>query len=183
MTSSMKNIAYALLAAGFLGGAYVTALDIENVDWLWFGIAAVAAIAGVVLAKRADKAIATSGEMLKNNRDKLNQSLDNIVRDLKTLVDGPEKRGEAMRDYIDDTLRPDLRRFAEARQSMVHLYGMQVYADIMSEFAAGERYLNRVWSMTADGYDDQAKVYLERAIAQFEDAKKELAAVGSAAGH
>ncbi|MDJ0601908.1 MAG: hypothetical protein QNJ37_24085 [Crocosphaera sp.] len=180
MTTSMKNIAYALLAAGFLGGAYVTALDIESVNWFWFGIAAVAAIAGVVLAKRADKAIATSGEMLKNNRNKLNESLDNIVRELESLADGPELKGEAMRDFIDDKLRPDLRRFAEARQSMVHLYSLQVYADIMSEFAAGERYLNRVWSMTADGYDEQAKVYLERAIAQFEDAKKELAEAGAA---
>ncbi|MDJ0918087.1 MAG: hypothetical protein QNJ05_10000 [Woeseiaceae bacterium] len=181
MTSSMKNIAYALLAAGFLGGAYVTALDIEHVDWLWFGIAAVAAIAGVILAKRADKAHATSGEMLKNNRDKLNESLDNIVRELESLAEGPEKKGETMRDWIDDALRPDLRRFAEARQSMVHLYGLQVYADIMSEFAAGERYLNRVWSMTADGYDEQAKEYLELATAQFEDAKKGLAAAGSGA--
>lgn len=181
MTSRMKNVAYALLAAGFLGGAYVTALDIENVDWLWFGVAAIAAIAGVVLAKRADKALATSGEMLKNNRSKLNESLDNIVRELKSLTDGPEKKGEAMRDWIDDTLRPDLRRFAEARQSMVHLYGMQVYADIMSEFAAGERYLNRVWSMTADGYDEQASVYLERAIAQFEDAQRALAAAAGTA--
>ena len=181
MTSGMKNIAYALLVAGFLGGAYVTALDIENVDWLWFGIAAIAAIAGVVLAKRADTALATSGEMLKNNRGKLNQSLDNIVRELKSLAEGPEKKGEAMRDWIDETLRPDLRRFAEARQSMVHLYGMQVYADIMSEFAAGERYLNRVWSMTADGYDEQAKVFLERAIAQFEDAQQALAAAASGA--
>jgi hypothetical protein len=177
----MKNLAYALLAAGFLGGAYVTALDVENVDWLWFGIAAVAAITGVVLAKRADKARATSGEMLENNRTALNESLDNVVRDLRKVVDGHDMKGEALRDWIDEKLRPDLRRFAEARESMVHLYGLQVYADIMSEFAAGERYLNRVWSTTADGYDHEAEIYLERAAGQFEDAQNQLAAAGSAA--
>ena len=178
----MKNIAYLLLIAGFLGGAYVTALDIEEVDWLMFGIAAVAAIAGVILAKRADKAAATSGEVLENNRNELNESLDNVVRDLKDrMTASPDAGGTELRDWIDDKLRPDLRRFVEARESMVHLYGMQTYADIMSEFAAGERYINRVWSTTADGYDEEAWVYLERAAEQFEDAQKQLAAVGASA--
>ena len=176
----MKKIAYALLAAGFLGGAYVTALDLESVNWLWFGIAAVAAIAGVILAKRADKARATSGELLENNRNELNDSLANVVRDIKQMTSGQMEKGEALRSWIDDKLRPDLRRFAEARESMVHLYGMQTYADIMSEFAAGERYINRVWSTTADGYDEEAEIYLARAAEQFEDAQKQLAAAGSA---
>ena len=175
----MKNIAYLLLIAGFLGGAYVTALDVDNVDWLMFGIAAIAAIAGVVLAKRADKARATSGELLENNRNELNESLANVVRDIKQMTDGQIERGEALRDWIDEKLRPDLRRFVEARESMVHLYGMQTYADIMSEFAAGERYINRVWSTTADGYDEEAQIYLGRAAEQFEDAQRLLAEVGA----
>ena len=177
----MKNIAYALLVVGFLGGAYVTALDVDNVNWLWFGIAAVVAIAGVVLAKQADKARATSGELLENNRNELNESLANVVRDIKEMTNGQMETGEALRDWIDSKLRPDLRRFAEARESMVHLYGMQTYADIMSEFAAGERYINRVWSTTADGYDEEAEIYLGRAAEQFEDAQKQLAAVGAGA--
>ena len=177
----MKKIAHALLVVGFLGGAYVTALDVESVDWLWFGIAAVVGIAGVFLAKRADKARATSGELLENNRNELNESLANVVRDINGMTNGQMEMGEALRDWIDDKLRPDLRRFAEARESMVHLYGMQTYADIMSEFAAGERYINRVWSTTADGYDEEADIYLQRAAEQFEDAQKQLAAVGAGA--
>ena len=174
----MKQIAFGLLVAGFLGGAYVTALDVEQVDWLWFGIAAIAAIAGVVLAKRADRARATSGELLENNRSELNDSLDHVVHDLKQMMAGEQLEGEALRDWIDEKLRPELRRFVEARQSMVHLYGLQAYADIMSEFAAGERYINRVWSTTADGYTEEGRRYLERAAAQFEDARRQL---GSAA--
>jgi hypothetical protein len=175
----MKKIAYLLLAGGFLAGAYVTALDVENVDWGLFGIAAIAAIAGVILAKRADRALATSGELLETNRNELNASLGNIVRDLKQMTDGTTARGDALRDWIDEKLRPDLRRFVEARQSMVHLYGLQTYADIMSEFAAGERYINRVWSTSADGYDEEAETYLRRAAEQFADAQKELAKAGS----
>ena len=177
----MKKFAYALIAGGFLAGAYVTALDVDHVDWLLFGIAAVLAIAGVFLAKNADRARATSGELLESNRNELNGSLRNLVRELRQLSDGEPVTGERLRNWIDGKLRQDLRRFAEARESMVHLYGLQAYADVMSDFAAGERYVNRVWSAAADGYEEEAAAYLKRAAEQFEDAQKQLKAVGSAA--
>ena len=171
----MKRIAYVLLCAGFLFGAYTTALDVQNVDWMLFGIAAAAAIAGVIMAKRADRAQATSGDVLATNRSELNESIANVVRDLNELQDGGALQGEALRAYIDDKLRPDLRRFVDARESMVHLYGLQTYADIMSEFAAAERYINRVWSSSADGYDDEATDYIARAADQFKQAQQQLA--------
>ncbi len=57
---------------------------------------------------------------------------------------------------------------------MVHLFGLQAYADIMSSFAAGERYINRVWSASADGYDEEAATYLQKAERQFADAQRQL---------
>ena len=38
----------------------------------------------------------------------------------------------------------------------------------MNEFAAGERYLNRCWSASVDGYIDEIKTYLGKARTQFE---------------
>ena len=89
---------------------------------------------------------------------------------------------EVLRDDIDLKLRTDLRRFADARESMVHLFGLQAYADIMSSFAAGERYINRVWSASADGYGAEASTYIEKAAKQFADAQSLLlkAAEGTA---
>ena len=171
----MKKLAYLLLVAGFLFGAYATALDVDNVDWTIFAIAAVAAIAGVLIAKRADSAMARSESVLESNRNELNESIGNIVRDLGEMTNGETARGGELRALIDAKLRPDLRRFAEARESMVHLYGLQTYADIMSEFAAGERYINRVWTSSADGYDAEADRYLARAAEQFKHAQKQLA--------
>lgn len=177
----MKSIAYLLIAAGFLGGATVTALDVATVNWLWFGVAAVAAIAGVILAKRADKSRATDSALLESNRAELNDSLSNLLATLQQRQDDTYV-GQARLDWIDAALRPDLRRFAEARESLVHLYGLQAYADIMSEFAAGERYVNRAWSSMADGYADESDAYLERASAQFEDAQRlQMAASRTAA--
>jgi len=170
----MKNIAYLLLAGGFLVGAYATALNVQNVDWTLFGIAAIAAISGVIMAKRANRAEATSGAVLETNRNELNESIGNIVRDLGQMTDGTAAKGEELRNWIDAKLRPDLRRFVDARQSMVHLFGLQTYADIMSGFAAGERYVNRVWSCAADGYDAEAATYLVKAAEQFADAQQQL---------
>ena len=178
----MINIAYLLLVAGFMGGAYVASLDEHQVNWMQFAIAAAAAIAGVVIAKRIAAAAARSDTILETNRNELNESIANIVRDLsEVMADGPAPSGAALRNWIDDTLRNDLRRFAEARESMVHLYGLQTYADIMSEFATGERYVNRVWSAAADDYDDEASRYLERAREQFTHAQTVLASAASQA--
>ena len=170
----MKKVAYLLLGAGFLFGAYATALDTDNVNWTLFGITAIAAIAGVVLAKRLDKATATSGDVLETNRNELNESIGNIVRDLDELTNGDMPQREALRDWIDTRLRPDLRRFVDARESMVHLYSLQTYADIMSEFASAERYINRVWSSSADDYDLEAETYMHKAAEQFKQAQREL---------
>ena len=62
---------------------------------------------------------------------------------------------------------------------MVHLFGLQTYADIMSHFAAGERYINRVWSASADGYDEEAGDYLVKASQQFAIAQEQLLAAAA----
>ena len=72
-----------------------------------------------------------------------------------------------VRHRIDELFTDDLTSFVEARQSIAQVHGLQAYADVMSYFAAGERYLNRVWSASADGYVDEVNDYLDKAQAQF----------------
>ncbi len=172
----MKKLAHIMIAAGFLGAAFATSLHAQQVDWTLFAIAALVSAAGVILAKRLDSADARSESVLTTNRAELNESISNIVSHLEG---SSALSGEQLRDWIDETLRADLRRFADARESMVHLYGLQTYADIMSNFATGERYINRVWSSSADGYDAEADAYLGRAAEQFKDAQTQLTAAAS----
>jgi len=170
----MKTLGYLLLVAGFLVAAFATALDTQQTTWTLFLPAALAAVAGVVTIKRLSRGKARSATVLSANRSELSESLGNIVTVLDELTaarDTPD-----LRQQIDDRLREDLRRFADARESIVHLFGLQTYANIMSEFAAGERYLNRVWSASADGYYGEAGTYLERAAVQFRDARAQLEA-------
>ena len=164
-----------MLAGGFLAGAYATALDVESTLWPLFLPAALVAVAGVVVLKQQSRGEATSDAVLSANRSELSDSLNNIVSRLEAMIAaGNDIPVGELRHHIDEQLRDDLRRFADARESLVHLFSLQTYADIMSEFAAGERYVNRVWSASTDGYDGEARSYLERAAAQFRHASEQL---------
>lgn len=167
----MTALGYLLLVVGFLASAFAASQQV--IPWLWFVPTAMAAAAGVIVIKRAARAHAQSDTVLHGNRRDLEESLDNIVRNLTDL-----RKNKAniptyeMRMEIDKLFRDDLTRFADAREALTHIYGIQTYADIMSEFAAGERYLNRVWSASADGYADEVLQYIERAYEQFTHARE-----------
>ena len=48
---------------------------------------------------------------------------------------------------------------------------LQRFADVMGAFAAGERYINGVWSTSTDAYVDEVRNYLESATQQFREAR------------
>ena len=170
----MKTAGYLFLISGFLVGAYATALDTQLTNWMMFAPAACLAIVGVALVKRQSRGEARSEAVLTANRLELASSLNNIVSVLDELIGAGRLASVDLREAIDSRLREDLQRFADARESLIHLFDMQTYANIMSEFAAGERYVNRVWSASADGYDQEASDYLQRAADQFRDASRQL---------
>ena len=176
----MDIIGKLLVTLTFIIGAYLASLHPTEINWLAFlpviGLGAV----GAVLVKKGQRALAGHSELLDGHRNDLQQSLDNIVLNLEQLEAGKlDIPTYEMRFEIDRLLRHDLGRFADARESMVHLYGLQTYADIMSNFATGERYINRVWSSSADGYDAEAEAYLGRAAEQFSHAQAQLTAAAN----
>jgi len=171
----MKTVGYVMLIGGFLAAAYFTALDVQTTDWSYFVPSALILLTGIYILKKQARGEAQSEHVLKANKSELDESLGGIVAGLEVLNSRVETIATAsLRDEVDSALRDDLRRFADARESMIHLYGIQAYADIMSDFAAGERYVNRVWSASADDYRNEATTYLKTALAQFRDAQKRL---------
>jgi ElaB/YqjD/DUF883 family membrane-anchored ribosome-binding protein len=177
----MKLLGFLLLAAGFLLGAYSTALDTDATNWSLFVPAAIGALVGVFLIKRSSRGEARADHVLTANRSELLESLTNIIATLDDMSGSEASIAtDDIRNQVDSRLREDLRRFADARESMVHLFGLQVYADVMSAFAAGERYVNRVWSASADGYRHEAVTYLQKAADQFRDADQQLSVAANA---
>lgn len=63
-----------------------------------------------------------------------------------------------------------LNTVAASRERLIHLIVLQMYAALMRKFTAGERYVQRVRSASADGYDAKARTYLDKATPLFRDA-------------
>jgi hypothetical protein len=173
----MKGIALFLITAGFLLGAIFSVLSVDTVDWLPYGIALFFGFAGIVLLRRGAKAGAGDEHHVAGNIDTLQASLDNICANLDALVGRREDiPPHEFRFEIDRHFRADLSAFAASREAMQHAFGLQAYADIMSAFAAGERYINRVWTASADGYVDEVMTYLDKARRQFDEAREAFVA-------
>lgn len=168
---NIKTLSLVLVMAAFLAGAFIAVLDPVTVNWAWMGGVLLAGVAGLVLFRRAHHGEASSGHRLTGNMKILTNSLSNILGNLEDLCERKEDLPvyEA-RFEIDRLFREDLNDFADARESMVHVFGMQDYANVMSAFAAGERYINRVWSASTDGYRDEVLKYLLKARDQFAEA-------------
>jgi len=169
----MKIVSLLMIMASFLAGAFLSVLDPRSINWTLMVPALVVGVIGLVLYRRAVHLDSRSGDRLSGNIETLGASLDRILANLEHL----NKLGDELPTYearfeIDRLFREDLDNFAEARESMIHVFGMQNYADVMSNFAAGERYINRVWSASTDGYVDEVHLYLGRARDQFREAQE-----------
>ena len=166
-----KTISLIVIFAAFLAGAYLSVLDPVTVNWNFLAPVLAVGAVGLWGYRTAVHSEASAGEKVAGNMQLLGDSLSNLSRNLgelnsrKTDLPVYEARFE-----IDRLFREDLNNFADARESMIHVFGMKNYADVMSAFAAGERYINRVWSASTDGYQDEVYKYLERASLQFAEA-------------
>ncbi len=117
---------------------------------------------------RAEGKLALNIESIENSLGQIVKNMGRLKAD--EVLDDPYE----VRHRIDDVLTDDLNTFVVARESITHVYGLQGYADVMSYFAAGERYLNRVWSASADGYIYEIRIYLDRAGQQFSESLEKL---------
>ncbi len=167
----MKTIGYLLITAGFLAGALVAVVDEELVNWLHFSASICAGIVGVGIVRFGGRQVTHAEDRLASNMQEITSILHRIV-DGVTLLNAEKNSIDTydMRHRIDETIAAEILAFADARETIATLFGLGVYADIMSHFAAGERYLNRVWSASADGYIDEVNAYLEKSGYQFTQA-------------
>jgi len=169
---NIKTLALLTIMAAFLAGAFIAVLDPTLVNWNWFIPVLSLGVAGLYIFRKAHHGEARASHRLSVDLQTLETSLANILGNLESLnADSSELPVFEARFEIDRLLREDLNNFANARESMKHIFGLQNYADVMSAFAAGERYINRVWSASTDGYVDEVRNYLERATQQFREAR------------
>lgn len=157
-----------MITTGFLAGALAAVVEVEAVRWGYFaGSLAVGAV-GIILVRVGHVRLGREEDKLTSNMQAIQTSLARIVENIRQLnAQKQSVNPYDMRNRIDELFVDDLTTFVEARQSIAQVYSLQAYADVMSHFAAGERYLNRVWSASADGYVDEVNTYLDKAQMQF----------------
>jgi hypothetical protein len=165
----MKALSLFLIVTSFLAGAFLSVLDPRTVQWVYMIPALALGLAGLWLYRRAHHSETRAGHRLADDVGTLTRSLDSILEKLEGLTARGDLPVYEARFEIDRLFRDDLNDFAEARESMIHVFGIQNYADVMSNFAAGERYINRVWSASTDGYEDEVRAYLDKALNQFRE--------------
>ncbi len=178
----MRALGYLLITAGFLVGSVVAVQTEENhIDWGWFLPAFAVGVVGVVLARVGTRREARHETKLAGDLETLTTSIDRLVQNLERLQ-AEDNKADPYRVHgrIDELLRDDLASFADARECIGHIFSLAAYADVMNAFAAGERYVNRVWSASIDGWVDELQEYLGRATVQFRDAQGKLRALQQA---
>ena len=148
-----------------------------TVNWIWYFISAAIGISGIAFVRAGKKSAAGQGE-------KTEASLKQIKAHLADLVNNTEKLNNEIKNfkprqilnYIENQLQDDMRGFADGRDSITAEHGLQVFAEVMTQFAAGERAINRAWSASADGYIEEAATCVQRGLEMLKTAQKILQA-------
>jgi hypothetical protein len=173
---------HSLLWSGFLAGAFVSVRGVEvqdapwsSISWPAYGCAMLVAVIGVVIL-RVTKQPLTSGTAGEGGAV---DELVEILKRLHTTLNQWSQTSEKLDVYdvhgmIDRELVDDLGRFAELRESIIPEFGLDHYAQVMTEFALAERTVNRAWSASADGYVDEVQACLERATQHLAAAREKL---------
>ena len=168
-----------LLWAGFISGAFhtVRAQEVddvnkwETVSWTWYGISIAVGVVGVILLRASSRAAAESSHRVEAEYSVLTQSLTQLLTKVGELLGQIEAMPPSqVVAFIDTELTEPLADFADARNALVQRFGLQAFAEVMTQFASGERFINRAWSASADGYRNEASDSLRRAQQHLENA-------------
>ena len=188
MSQAMRPLGHTLLWAGFLAAAFASVFRFEDsgdkwstIPWLWYGVAMVIGVTGIALLKTAKRQDHADDEKTEAEYSVVRNSLEKISETVSSLCDQTDYRPSAVLRSIDDDCAEPFSDFADSRQALVKRFGMKVYADVMTEFASAERYVNRSWSAAADGYVDEVGSSLKRAKRHLQNAK-DLIGKAEAAG-
>ncbi len=158
-----------------LSGVVVPEDGWHLIPWVWYIPAAAACVAGIVMIRLGSTTETQKSEKSEASLSEITARIGNVIENVSRLSKETDKLAPSkIAKRIDDDLAEDLSVFAEGRDSITSEYGLNVFADVMTQFAAGERAINRAWSASADGYVDEAATCLQRAEQLMRSAKDVL---------
>ena len=190
----MKIIGQLLMWSGFLGGAFCAVLRTgppegaasesgwSTIPWGWYLFSVGVGGVGVILLRLAAAKDKQDDGMTELEYSTVQQSLEEVSTVVARLCSQAVSDPRVIVSVIDNECVEPLADFANARQALVKRFGMTIYADVMSEFASAERFLNRAWSAAADGYVDEVETCLNRANSHLASTRQIIGAADLQAG-
>lgn len=152
-----------------------------TINWTWYLVSAAICFGGVCLLRMASKSTDSTGEKSVSNLKQIKASLAAAIVNAKELNNSVAKfKPRQTLEFIEEKLLSDLSDFAEGRDSITAEYGLEVFANVMTQFAAGERAINRAWSASADGYVEEAETCVQHGLNMLNSAQKLLDSAGTA---
>lgn len=174
----MRALGHLLLWVGFLAGAFVSVSRLEQasdkwstIPWVWYVVSMAVGIAGIVLLRNSNRQLHDDHEKTDAEYSLVQSSLEQVSAIVERLSEQASYDPADVLRCIDDECSEPFAEFADARQALVKRFGLAVYADVMTEFASAERYVNRSWSAAADGYVDEVAASLARANQHLQNTK------------
>lgn len=134
-------------------------------------------VTGIVLARMATRAAARAEAANKEGGSlgKARAALSETLRLAAGLQGRLSALGlDALHGEVDALVNGPVADFVDNRLSITDNFGVGAYAEVMAPFATAERYLNRAWSSSADGYLQEAVDCVGRAVPRIEEAERAM---------
>lgn len=171
----MRALGQLLLWVGVIAAALVSVSRTDAITWEGYAAAIALGLVGVALIRRSGRIDAGARARIAEDLATLERALASAIASVDALVDEGEPIDVyAVKDRIDREIAEHLARFVDAREAMIPTLGLDAYAEVMGDFAGGERLLNRAWSASADGYIDEVQVCLGQAQGLLHAAQERL---------
>jgi hypothetical protein len=89
--------------------------------------------------------------VIQTSLQELHAAVDHLVTHLDSI------RPRQVVEAIDARCAEPFADFADARNALIQRFGLQTFADVMTDFSSAERFINRAWSAAADGYMQEVR--------------------------
>ncbi len=132
-------------------------------------------IAGIVLKRTTARSRLEVMEEHKGNRQLIDTALSDSIQQVREIEQNlPKSTLDSLHEALEQAISGPITDFIENRQYLIDSFGISGYAHIMTSFAQAERYLNRAWSASADGYMDESATFVQKAVPALQETKDTL---------
>jgi hypothetical protein len=166
-------VQYAGMTVAMVGGATWPAPK-----WVVVALGILILCAGIAWARLAQ---------CRRTQEGSNAGGERAIEVMKTALASAQSRTKALRESAQSTALDQVAKECEAivrdcveavaaqQESLSRIYGCAGYAQVMTPFAAAERWLNRAWSAASDTHRPEVLASLDRAIKHIDEALGECA--------